>query len=57
VTVGSRVTPTTVVCKIEAMKVFNDITADCTGVVVEVLVKNQEPVEYNAVLFRVDPNG
>jgi acetyl-CoA carboxylase biotin carboxyl carrier protein len=57
VAVGSRVKPTTVVCQVEAMKIFNEITADCTGVVVEVLVKNKEPVEFNTVLFRVDPNA
>jgi acetyl-CoA carboxylase biotin carboxyl carrier protein len=54
---GSRVTSTTVVCLIEAMKIFNEITADCTGVVTEVLVENQQPVEYGQVLFRVDPTG
>jgi acetyl-CoA carboxylase biotin carboxyl carrier protein len=57
VRVGSRVTPTTVVCKIEAMKIFNDITADCTGVITEVLVENKQPVEWGQVLFRVDPNA
>jgi acetyl-CoA carboxylase biotin carboxyl carrier protein len=57
VSVGSRVTPSTVVCLIEAMKIFNEITADCSGVIREVLVKNKEPVEYNTVLFRVDPHG
>jgi acetyl-CoA carboxylase biotin carboxyl carrier protein len=57
VTVGSRVTPTTIVCQIEAMKVFNEITADCSGVVVEVCVQNKEFVEYGTVLFRVDPNA
>ncbi|HEV3204225.1 MAG TPA: acetyl-CoA carboxylase biotin carboxyl carrier protein [Gemmataceae bacterium] len=53
--VGSRVTPTTVVCLIEAMKIFNEITADCTGVITEILVDNQQPVEYGQVLFKVDP--
>src|SRR5690348_7269659 len=36
VSVGSRVTPTTVVCVIEAMKIFNEIPAECSGVVAEV---------------------
>lgn len=54
---GSRVTPSTVVCLIEAMKIFNEITADCTGVIAEILVQNQQPVEYGQVLFRVDPTG
>ncbi len=57
VRVGSRVTPTTVVCIIEAMKIFNEITADCNGVVTEVLVENQQAVEYGQVLFKVDPTG
>ncbi|HTU18994.1 MAG TPA: biotin/lipoyl-containing protein, partial [Gemmataceae bacterium] len=42
VTVGARVTPTTIVCQIEAMKIFNEITADCSGVLVEVCVQNKE---------------
>jgi acetyl-CoA carboxylase biotin carboxyl carrier protein len=57
VNVGSRVTPTTIVCQIEAMKIFNEITADCSGVIVEVCVQNKEFVEYGTVLFRVDPNA
>ena len=55
--VRSRVTPTTVVCIIEAMKIFNEITADCTGVVAEILAENQQPVEYGQVLFKVDPTA
>jgi acetyl-CoA carboxylase biotin carboxyl carrier protein len=57
VRVGSRITPTTVVGLIEAMKIFNEITADCAGVVTEILVENQQPVEYGQVLFRVDPTA
>ena len=57
VTEGSRVTPDTVVCLIEAMKVFNEIPAGCSGVVREVLVKDKDFVEYNTVLFRVDPTA
>jgi acetyl-CoA carboxylase biotin carboxyl carrier protein len=56
VKVGSRVTPDTVVCKVEAMKIFNDITAKVTGSVAEVCVKNGEFVEFDQVLFRVDPS-
>jgi acetyl-CoA carboxylase biotin carboxyl carrier protein len=54
---GSKVTPTSVVCQIEAMKIFNEIAAECTGAVVEVLVENQQAVEYGQVLFRVDPTS
>jgi acetyl-CoA carboxylase biotin carboxyl carrier protein len=57
VTVGSRVTPTTIVCQIEAMKIFNEITADCSGIIAELCVQNKEFVEYGTVLFRVDPNA
>ncbi len=57
VAVGTKVTPTTVVCLIEAMKVYNDVTADCAGTIAEVCVKDKDFVEYNTVLFRVDPAG
>jgi acetyl-CoA carboxylase biotin carboxyl carrier protein len=57
VTVGSKVTPTQVVGLIEAMKLFNELTADCTGVIVEVLVEDKQPVEFEQALFRVDPTG
>jgi acetyl-CoA carboxylase biotin carboxyl carrier protein len=57
VSVGSRIAPTTVVCLIEAMKVYNDVTADCNGVIAEILVHDKEFVEYGTVLFRVDPTG
>jgi acetyl-CoA carboxylase biotin carboxyl carrier protein len=57
VRVGARVTPTTVVCLIEAMKIFNEIQAECSGVITEILVENQQPVEYGQVLFRVDPTN
>ena len=51
---GSKVNGDTVVCKIEAMKIFNDITADCSGTIIEILVKNAEPVEYGQPLFKVE---
>ena len=56
VKVGLRVMPTTVVGLIEAMKMFNEITAGVTGTVVEILVENQQAVEYGTVLFKVDPS-
>src|SRR5207244_13020392 len=56
VKVGSKVTPTTVVGLIEAMKMFNEITAGVTGTVAEILIENQQAVEYGTVLFRVDPS-
>jgi acetyl-CoA carboxylase biotin carboxyl carrier protein len=54
VRVGTRVTATSVVGLIEAMKIYNEITADCAGVITEVLVENQQAVEFGQVLFRVD---
>lgn len=56
VTKGSKITPKTVVCQLEAMKLFNEITADCSGTIAEVCVKNGDAVEYNQVLFRVEPS-
>lgn len=57
VKVGSRVDAKTVVCLIEAMKLYTEIQAECTGVVTEVLVDNASPVEFDQVLFRVDPTA
>jgi acetyl-CoA carboxylase biotin carboxyl carrier protein len=56
VKVGSKVNQKTVVGLIEAMKMFNEITAGVTGTIAEVLVENQQAVEYGTVLFRVDPS-
>lgn len=56
VQVGSKVTPSTVVCIIEAMKVFNEIQAEVSGTIVSIHAENQQSVEYGQVLFRVDPS-
>ena len=55
VSAGSNVQPDTVVCLIEAMKVFEQITADCSGTIDEILVQNGDPVEHGQPLFRVRP--
>jgi acetyl-CoA carboxylase biotin carboxyl carrier protein len=55
--VGSRVTAGQTVCIIEAMKIMNEIEAEVSGVVREIVVDDASPVEYGQVLFRVDPNG
>jgi acetyl-CoA carboxylase biotin carboxyl carrier protein len=55
VSVGAKVSATTTVCLIEAMKVFNPITAELTGTIESVLVKNGDPVEYGQPLFKVRP--
>jgi acetyl-CoA carboxylase biotin carboxyl carrier protein len=57
VKVGSRVTQGQTVCIIEAMKIMNEIEAEVTGVIREVLVEDSQPVEFGTVLYRVDPNG
>jgi acetyl-CoA carboxylase biotin carboxyl carrier protein len=54
VRVGARVTPATVVGLVEAMKLFNEIPAECTGVISEILVENQQAVEFGQPLFKVD---
>jgi len=53
VTVGSRVTKDSIVCIVEAMKLFNEIEAEVNGEIVEVLVENGELVEYGQPLYRV----
>jgi acetyl-CoA carboxylase biotin carboxyl carrier protein len=56
VTVGSVVHPNSVVCIIEAMKVFTDIPAGVSGTILEVLAKNGQAVEFGQPLFRVAPS-
>jgi acetyl-CoA carboxylase biotin carboxyl carrier protein len=56
VTVGSKIGPDTTVCLIEAMKIFNEIKAETSGTVEEVLVKSGQPVEFGQPLFRIRPN-
>jgi acetyl-CoA carboxylase biotin carboxyl carrier protein len=56
VTVGSAVAPDTVVCLIEAMKVFNEIKAEVNGTIERVLVNNGEAVEFGQKLFLVRPS-
>ncbi len=53
VEVGQTVTPDTVVCIVEAMKVMNEIKAEVSGTIVEVCVENGKPVQYGQTLFKV----
>jgi acetyl-CoA carboxylase biotin carboxyl carrier protein len=53
VSVGTAVTPESVVCIIEAMKVMNEIQSEIAGTVVECLVANGTSVEFGQPLFRV----
>ena len=51
--VGTKITETSVVCIIEAMKIMNEIQAEVKGTVIEVLVENGQPIEYGQKLFKV----
>ena len=55
VAAGSTVDEDAVVCIVEAMKVMNEVKADCSGTIAEICVQNAQPVEYGQVLFRVRP--
>ncbi|NQU75761.1 MAG: acetyl-CoA carboxylase biotin carboxyl carrier protein [Planctomycetes bacterium] len=55
VSVGTPVSPDTVVCIVEAMKVMNEIRAECSGTILQVAVTSGEPVEYGQALFHVKP--
>ncbi len=56
VDIDSEVGPQTVVCIIEAMKVMNEIKADVSGTIVEVMVTSGQDVEYGQALFKVKPD-
>ena len=56
VEVGTEVTPESVVCIIEAMKVMNEIKAEVRGVITQVLVDSAKPVEFGQPLFKVRPS-
>jgi acetyl-CoA carboxylase biotin carboxyl carrier protein len=55
VEVGSEVSPDSVVCIIEAMKVMNEIKAEVKGVITQILVDNAKPVEFGQPMFKVRP--
>ena len=57
VEVGDRVGAGQTLCIVEAMKLMNEILADVSGEVVEVLVENSKGVEYDQPLFRIRPEG
>ena len=50
---GDGVSESTVLCIIEAMKIFNQIECDVDGEIVAILVENGQPVEYGEPLFRI----
>lgn len=53
VNIGTHVSPDTIVCIVEAMKLMNEIQAETAGEIVEILVENGQPVEYGQPLFGV----
>ena len=53
---GDRVSTGQTVCIIEAMKLMNEIEAEVSGTVMEVLVENGTPVEYGQPLMRINPS-
>ena len=55
VSVGDEIEPGSVLCIIEAMKLFNEIEAEISGRIVKILVDNASPVEYDQPLFLVEP--
>ena len=54
VNIGDSITPSSIVCVVEAMKVFNEIQAECSGKITAVLVENGDPVEFGQPMFKVD---
>jgi acetyl-CoA carboxylase biotin carboxyl carrier protein len=56
VEVGVEVSPETVVCIIEAMKVMNEIKAEAKGIITQVMVENAKPVEFGQPLFKIRPS-
>lgn len=57
VKVGDSISLGDTVCVIEAMKLFNEVESEVVGKIVKVLVEDAQPVEYDQVLFLVDPNA
>ncbi len=57
VKVGDTISVGDVVCIVEAMKLFNEIESEVGGKIVKVMVEDASPVEYDQVLFLIDPKG
>jgi len=57
VKVGDVVESGQVLCIVEAMKLFNEIESEVSGKIVKIMLENAQPVEYDQVLFLIDPNG
>ena len=52
--IGSEIQPGTTLCVIEAMKIFNEIDSELTGIVKEMLVNDGEPVEFDQPLYKIE---
>jgi len=57
VSVGDTIGEGSVVCIVEAMKLFNEIESEVSGKIVKVMIDDASPVEYDQVLFLVEPKG
>ena len=57
VKVGDVVEKGQVLCIVEAMKLFNEIESEISGKIVKIMLEDAQPVEYDQVLFLIDPNG
>jgi len=55
--IGDTIKQGQVVCIVEAMKLFNEIESDVSGKVVKIMTEDASPVEYDQVLFLIDPKG
>ncbi|MCE9618865.1 MAG: acetyl-CoA carboxylase biotin carboxyl carrier protein [Planctomycetes bacterium] len=56
ISIGGSVGPNSVVCLVEAMKIFNEINAGVSGTIEKILVKSGDPVEFGQTLFLVRPS-
>ena len=56
VKVGDKVTPETIICLVEAMKMFNEIPAGVSGTIVEILVNSEDAVHVDMPLFKISKN-
>jgi acetyl-CoA carboxylase biotin carboxyl carrier protein len=54
--VGTQVGPDSIVCLVEAMKIFNEIKAEKSGTIHKILVKSGQPVEFGQKLFLIKPS-
>jgi len=54
---GDRIEVGTVVCIVEAMKLFNEIESEVAGTIVKVMIDDASPVQFDQVLYLVDPKG